>query len=249
MVNRIWKHHFGRGIVNTPSNFGQLGERPSHPDLLEYLTSRFIKGNWSIKTLHRVILLSATYQMSSDSLEKNSAQDPDNRLFWHANRRRLDIEALRDSLLFVTGGLDPTLGGPSCELDVDNKKRTIYGRISRFKLDSTLALFDFPTPSTSSEQRNVTHVPLQRLFFLNSDLVMTRAQVLANRLIEAANADDETRIRTLYPLLFGREAQERELRLGLDFLKVGQTEAAGTPSAWQQYIQALLSSNEFSFVD
>ncbi len=273
IVNRIWQHHFGYGIVRTASNFGRLGEPPTHPELLEYLTRRFIENNYSIKALHREIMLSATYQLSSDYSEKNSTEDPDNKLLWRASRRRLDAEALRDSLLYVTGNLDLTVGGPSAELTDDNKRRAVYGKVSRFKLNSLLELFDFPSASITSEQRNATNVPLQRLFFLNSDLVWQQAGLLADHLGAHGSADAETKIRKAYRLLFQREATETEVRLGLEFLREVQTESAGnqaagsggfkppvtqgqpqahsdgSPSAWQQYAQVLLSSNEFIFLN
>jgi len=249
VVNRIWMHHFGRGIVMTPSNFGRLGDRPSHPELLEYLANRLIEGKWSMKSLHREIMLSAVYQLSSEQSERNFTEDPDNRLLWRANRRRLDAEAMRDALLLVSGRLDPTLGGPSSDLDADNCRRTVYGKVSRFKLNSTLELFDFPNPGITSEQRNVTHVPLQKLFFLNSDVIAKQSVRLAERLVMQSANDDRSKIQRAYQLCFGREATEAEVQLGLEFLrKKADTPVAGI-SPWQQYSQVLLSSNEFEFVD
>jgi len=271
IVNRIWQHHFGSGIVRTASNFGTLGDYPSHPELLEHLSSRFIESGYSLKRLHREIMLSATYELSSDYSEKNYAKDPDNRLLWRANRRRLEVEALRDSLLYVSGNLDMTVGGPSAELTDDFRRRTVYSKISRFKLNSLLTLFDFPSPSHTSEQRNVTNVPTQRLFFLNSDLVWQQAGFLAERLAAGTDVGNETKIRRAYRLLFGREATEAEVRLGIEFLQDVQRESdenreaadikriaqktqpqiqrqAGRISAWQQYAQVLLSSNDFLFV-
>jgi hypothetical protein len=249
IVNRIWKCHFGNGIVRTPSNFGKMGSGPSHPELLEYLASRFIKNGMSIKALHREIMLSSTYQLSSDFSERNFSQDQDNRLFWRASRRRLDSEALRDSLLYVSGNLDSTVGGPSVDLTDQCKRRTVYSKISRFKLSGFLELFDFPDPSSTSEQRNVTNVPLQRLFFLNSDLIMHQAESLIGRLNVERGADDVEKIKKAYRLLFAREATDTEVQMGLDFLRENQTSFAGSPTAWQQYAQVLFGSNEFSFVN
>ncbi|MCI0419988.1 MAG: DUF1553 domain-containing protein, partial [Acidobacteria bacterium] len=241
IVNRIWERHFGRGIVSTLSNFGQFGERPTHPDLLEYLASRFVEGNGSMKALHREIMLSETYRLSSEKSEPNFAADPDNQLYWRANRRRLDIEAIRDSLLFVSGTLDSTVGGASAELTDENNRRTIYGKVSRVKIHELLGLFDFPDPSNSSERRNVTNVPLQRLFFMNSEFMARQAEALASRLLSEPG-DDAARIKKAYPLLYGREATEIEVQLGLDFLRA-------RPAAWPQYAQALLSINELIFVN
>ena len=233
MVNRIWQHHFGEGLVRTPSNFGQLGDRPSHPGLLDYLAYRFVRNHWSIKALHREIMLSAAYQLSADYSARAYAADPENRLVWRANRRRLDIEALRDTLLFVAGDLDATAGGPPARLDVENKRRTVYGLVSRRKLDGMLALFDFPNPNNTSELRMATNVPLQRLFFMNGGLVAQESQSLARRVHAIPQA---------YRLLFNREPSAEELKLGLQFLR----ESGG---AWPQYAQVLLSSNELSFVE
>jgi cytochrome c553 len=245
MVNRIWAQHFGRGIVGTPSNFGQLGERPSEPELLEYLAGRFVESGYSVKAMHRQIMLSATYQSSAAASAENFAKDPDNRLFWRANRRRLEAEAIRDSILFVSGDLDMKPGGPSAELDPENMRRSVYGKISRFKLDPLLSLFDFPDPGMSAEQRNVTNVPLQGLFFMNSPLVAQESQHLVERLSKEAGKEDAARIRRAYELLYSREAQNAEIQAGLEFLRQG----ASSATAWQQYAQALLASNEFIFLN
>ena len=250
IVNRIWAHHFGRPLVSTLSNFGLMGERPSHPQLLEYLASRLVEKQWSLKSLHREIMLSAVYQLSSDSVEENAAVDSDNHLFWRANRRRLDVEALRDSLLFVSGNLDTRRGGPSAELDLENTRRSLYGTVSRFQLNQLLTLFDFPAPGISSAGRNVTHVPLQKLFFLNSDLMMKLRRVLYVRLKDHAPANEAAMIQRAYQLLFGRSAEESEVRLAVGFLTDSRASRPPEPAPpWEQYLQVLLSSNEFLFVD
>lgn len=253
MVNRIWQHHFGRGIVATPSNFGQVGERPSHPELLEHLAGEFTSHRYSIKALHREIMLSAAYQLSTEYSEHNFAQDPDNHLVWRANRNRLDAEALRDSMLFVAGDLDTKVGGPSADLsDGSNTRRTVYGKASRFRVNGYLALFDFPDPSITSERRNVTNVPLQRLFFMNSDLTAREAANLVRRLRSGEHgekAKDADKIRDAYRLLYGREATDREIQFGLEFLESQPRGTGNSPSAWEQYAQVLLSSNEFAFVN
>jgi len=247
IVNRIWKYHFGNGIVRTLSNFGKAGDTPSHPELLDYLATRLIEDNWSIKAMHREMMLSATYALSSDSTPQGQAADPDNRLLWHANRTRLDVEALRDSLLLASGKLDTKEGGPSVAWDEKNNRRTVYGKVSRFRLERMLTLFDFPDPTITCEQRAVTNVPLQRLFFLNSDLMSSAAQGLADRLSKDTARDDTARIAEAYRILFGRSPSESERNAGLKFLQ--NTESATPANAWSQYAQMLLSSNEFSFVD
>jgi mono/diheme cytochrome c family protein len=240
MANRIWLNHFGSGIVRTPSNFGQLGERPSHPELLDYLAARFLENKWSIKAMHREIMLSAVYALSSQESPRNAAADPDNRYYWRANVRRHDAEALRDSLLFVSGRLDASIGGPAARLTDSNRRRTVYAFVSRRRPDATLALFDFPNPNNTSEQRDLTSTPLQRLFFLNSGFVMNQAAALACRL--ESEGPDPARIRKAYRILFGREPSSEEAALGLAFLKQ-------QPDSWTRYAHVLLSANEFLFVN
>ncbi len=242
MVNRVWLHHFGRGIVGTPSNFGRMGERPSHPELLDYLTARFIENGWSLKKLHREIMLSATYGLGSENIAENIEADPENRWLWRHSRKRLDIESLRDSMLYVSGELDPKPGGPPDALeDLCNTRRTVYGYVSRRRLDTTLGLFDFPNPNVTSPRRIPTNTPLQGLFFLNSEFVMEQARSLAWRLGEKGD-DDNTKIRAVYRLLFGRAPTKDELEWGRDFV-------TSEPKAWAQYAQVLLSSNEFLYVN
>ena len=176
IVNRIWKGHFGTGIVDTPSNFGFGGERPTNPELLEYLASEFVKNGMSIKKLQREIMLSAVYQLSTADDKEASAKDSGNRLYWRASRKRMDAEQLRDSVLDVAGDLDDSLGGPSKDLTPDFHRRTVYGQVSRYKLDAYLQLFDFPPPNISAEKRFTTTVPLQRLFLMNSDFMQLEAE-------------------------------------------------------------------------
>jgi mono/diheme cytochrome c family protein len=216
IVNRIWKGHFGTGIVDTPSNFGQTGERPTNPELLEYLASEFARTGMSIKKLHREIMLSSVYQLGSANDEANYAKDSGNRFYWRFGRKRLDAEQLRDSVLMVAGNLDNQLGGPSEELTSGYTRRTVYGKVSRYKLDEYLQLFDFPTPSISAEKRFTTTVPLQRLFLMNSDFMQAEAEELAKRV--AAEPDNRSRIRKVYLLAYGRDPSEEEIKLGLEYL-------------------------------
>lgn len=186
IVNRVWKWHFGTGIVDTPSNFGRVGDRPSHPELLEYLSQRFVDQGMSIKQLQRDILSSALYRRSSDKSEAAMAKDPENRLYWRFNRQRMDTEQLRDSLLQVSGLLDTEkVGGESGEIDdPEFHRRAVYGRVSRFMLADYHKTFDFPNPTLSASKRFVTSVPLQRLFFMNSDFVYEAAAQLAAKTAE-----------------------------------------------------------------
>ena len=240
MANRIWLYLFGSGVVRTPSNFGVMGERPANPELLEYLAWRFDQNGLSVKQLIREIVLSKTYQSSTDSNAANEAKDPGNRFFWRANRKRLDAEALRDAILMTSGSLDPKVGGESQPL-IDSKRRTIYARLGRFEQDATMALFDFPNASVSNEQRVVTNVPLQKLFFLNSAFVLDQAKTFAALLrpLESPTAQ----IQKAYQRAYGRPPSDKELTLAKQFL-----DSAG-PRALEQYAQVLLGSNEFAFVD
>jgi Protein of unknown function (DUF1549)/Protein of unknown function (DUF1553)/Planctomycete cytochrome C len=216
IVNRVWKGNFGTGIVDTPSNFGFGGERPTNPELLEYLAQTFVKDGMSIKKLQREIMLSATYQLSTENNQLDFEKDSGNRLYWRANRKRMDAEQIRDSILDVAGNLDTMIDGPSQELTPDFKGRTVYGKVSRYKLDAYLQLFDFPPPNMSAEKRFTTTVPLQRLFLMNSDFVQLEAEALAKRV--AAEPDNQARIRKIYTLTYGRLPTKQELQIGLGYL-------------------------------
>ena len=216
IVNRIWKGHFVTGIVETPSNFGLAGERPTDPELLEYLADNFVKNGMSIKKLHREIMLSSVYQLSTENDPANFAKDSGNRLYWRADRKRMDAEQLRDSVMLVAGNLDRGLGGPSEDLNPAMTRRTVYGRVSRYKLDEYLQLFDFPTPSISAEKRFTTTVPLQRLFLMNSDFMQVESEELAKRV--AGEPDNRSRIRKAYQLIYGRDPKEEEIKLGIAYL-------------------------------
>ncbi len=241
LVNRIWQQHFGSGLVRTPGNFGQLGERPTHPELLDHLAQRFIDSGWSMKALHREMLLSAAYQSVSAESPAAREKDPDNFLLSRANvRERLDAEALRDAVLFVAGTLDTKLGGPSAPLGNSHRRRTLYVTVSRSKPDRTLATFDFPDPNALSDSRLVTVGPMQRLFFMNSEFIADQSKELAKRLVTLAK-DDSSRIAQAYDLLYSRPATKAEIKLGLDFLQ-------NKPDRWPQYAQVLLSAAEMSAI-
>ncbi|MBL8236552.1 MAG: PSD1 domain-containing protein [Bryobacterales bacterium] len=236
IVNRLWAGHFGQGLVRTPSNFGQLGERPSHPELLDFLAARLVETGWSLKALHREIMLSKTYQLASDvTLGPASRKDPDNRLMWRANvKERLDAESIRDSILAVAGTLDLKVGGPPEKFSEHFTRRALYGTVSRGQPDRTMALFDFPDATASSEQRIVTVGPMQRLFFMNSPFVAEQAQALGARIASMGIAG-------AYELLFARPATAEEIQLGEAFV-------GGDVKKWPRYAQVLLSAAEFSAV-
>ncbi len=253
MVNRVWQHHFGRGLVGTPDNFGKLGEPPTHPELLEYLTVKFVEQGWSIKSLHRQIMLSATYQLSSDRDDSNQQIDADNRYLWRMTRRRLDVEAWRDALLATSGRLDSKLQGPSTNLaDASNNRRTVYAFISRHELDNMLRLFDFPDANITASVRAETTVPQQQLFVLNSPFMIEQSKAFAARILIETADGLEDRIHHAYRLAFGRKASPGELRVGLEYLQTidaPEQKELNKLNRWERYAQALLASNEFLYID
>lgn len=229
IVNRVWQHHFGAGIVRTPSDFGTRGERPTHPELLDHLARGFIASGWSLKALHRRIMLTRAYRQSSSpdaagpgGSRQDAAQiDPENRLLWKMNRRRLDYEELRDSLLAAGGNLDRRAGGlPESAIAWPfGQRRTIYGFVDRALVPNDYRVFDFASPDAHSPQRHLTTVPQQALLMMNSPFVITQAQALLARREVAAAADPRRRVELLYRLLFGRAPARDELIAGLDFIR------------------------------
>jgi hypothetical protein len=245
MVNRIWQHHFGAGIVRTANNFGARGERPSHPELLDYLAGHFVRSGWSVKALHRLIMRSAVYQQSARASAQTLARDPDNRLFGRMNRRRLEAEAIRDSLLAVAGRLETTFGGPAFS-DLAVPRRTLYLMTVRTGSNDAGfgALFDRADPSAIVDQRGASTVAPQALFFLNEPFVIAQALALAERMDRQAGGDNPARIRRLYATVFGRAPTAAELGIGLRMLRPAQT-----IDPWIRYCHLLLCTNEFLYVD
>jgi hypothetical protein len=253
LVNRVWQHHFGTGLVRTPSDFGMRSDPPTHPELLDYLAARFMDSGWSVKWLHRQIMLSSAYQQASDDRPECRAKDPENRLLWKMSRQRLDWESLRDSLLAAAGTLDLTFGGRSVELTSEpfSHRRTVYGIIDRQNLPGLFRTFDFASPDAHTPVRFTTAVPQQALFLFNSPFVVEQARQLAARGEVSSVTDTDQRIRRLYFLLFGREPNDDELALGRQYLS--SPPVAGEPHGqldpWQRYAQALLLTNEFTYID
>jgi hypothetical protein len=264
-VNRVWTHLFGAGLVRTPSDFGVRSDPPTHPELLDYLAARFVEDGWSVKRLIRLIMLSNVYQQSSDSTTANlrseisdlKSADPDNRLLSHQNRRRLDFEAMRDSLLAAAGDIDLTAGGPAVDLAKQpfNRRRTVYGFVERQNLPGMLRTFDFASPDHHCPQRFTTTVPQQALFLMNSPFVVEQARRLANRPDVLAEADPGVRLQRVYRHALGRPASPVETEIGLKFVQHAEGSSASTLNApqsmgsWEQVAQVLLLSNEFIFVD
>jgi hypothetical protein len=249
-VNRVWLHHFGEGLVKTPGDFGVRTEEPLHRDLLDYLAADFVEHGWSTKYLHRLLVLSATYQQSCDAQPATLMADPENNLLSRMNRQRLDFEALRDTLLSVGGTLDCDIGGLPVDIETEpfSTKRTVYGIIDRQNLPGVFRTFDFSNPDTSSQQRFRTTVPQQALFLMNSPFVVEQVRKLAHREEISSAKNFADRIRALYLILFQRRPLDPELVLGEKFLEA-QPPAGAVLSPIEKYAQVLLLSNELMFVD
>lgn len=230
LVNRVWLKHFGEGFVSTPDDLGTMSEEPSHPELLDYLATQFIKNNWSIKKLHRTILLSATWQQSSKNNPRYAEIDPFNRLLWRQNIQRLELEPIRDSLLAISGVLEPDLYGKPFNMTAspETPRRTIYAKIDRQNIAETFIHFDFPTPNLCTGRRFVTTVPQQTLFFMNNTLVVELAKKLVARPEFLALKNDDARVERLYELLYQRAPEADETELGINFLN--DTPASPTPA-------------------
>ena len=251
-VNRVWLWHFGEGLVRTPDNFGTQGERPTHPELLDWLTTRFIESGWSGKALHRLILSSNTYQQSSAANERAAVVDPDNRLLWRYPRRRLEAESLRDAMLAVSGSLDRTVGGslwgtPNFGYAAGNQslRRTVYLPIDRNQLPPFLTAFDFPDPTNPVGKRAATVVAPQALFLMNNPFVAAQAAAFAKRVM-ATGTDVAARTEAVYRLALGRRPTAAEVaRVGDYVWLAGDDEAA----AWAGVCHAVFAGNEFAYLD
>ncbi len=256
IVNRIWMYYFENPLVDTPSDFGLRSDPPTHPALLDYLAATLVEENWSLKSIQRLILTSATYRQSSVETAAGRTADPENRLLWRMNRKRLDFEALRDALLAASGQLDRSLGGPSVEITAQpwSVRRTLYGRIDRQNLPNLFRTFDFASPDTHSPRRFTTTVPQQALYLMNSPFVNEQTRRLAGRRELAEASAPADKIARLYEIVLARRPTDAESQLGLAFLDAeGQSASAESPaeqlSPWERYVQVVLLSNEFIFID
>ena len=246
MANRVWQRLFGTGLVITPSDFGVRAEPPSHPKMLDFLAADFVDNGWSVKALIRGIVTSSTYQQGETVHPKYAERDPGNRLLWQMNRKRLDFEAMRDSVLSVSGNLTLKQGGRSVHIanKPDARCRTVYGFVNRQNLPNLFRTFDFAGPDTTCPQRFTTTVPQQALYLLNSPFIEAQAKRLGAR-SGVTSADDEERIRVIYRLAYQREPSAEELALAKGFVD----EFVPSAVAWERLGQALLVSNEMMFVD
>lgn len=267
MVNRIWQWHFGEGLVRTPDNFGKMGDRPSNPELLDYLAQRFIASGWSIKSMNRMIMLSSAYQMSSNADEKTLEADPENRLLAHFNRQRLDVEEIRDGLLAIGGTLDLTMGGTlqkgfgtdeenSAErLSLDptrNKRRTVYLPLRRANLPTLLNLFDFGDATTVNGKRTLTNIAPQTLFLMNSEFVFENAQLVAQELVGMPTVSDSRRVEEAYLRILDRKPDNGEVESALKYVSEAARKLPGDSAAlrgWQSLCNILMASNEFVYLD
>ena len=238
-VNRIWRHHFGAGLVRTPSDLGTRAEPPSHPELLDWLARRFVAQGWSQKKLHRLILLSATYQQSGEENPAALAADAENRWLAYFPRQRLDYEALRDSLLFVAGELDEQQGGRPVGMHTApfSTRRSVYGLVDRQFVPGVLRVFDFANPDMHCPQRSATTVPQQSLFLLNSPFVVARARAVAAKVERDAPGGLAVQVRALYRAIYQREPSAQQLAAGVEFLaapdSILQPATAPVPKEWQ----------------
>ena len=264
IANRLWQWHFGEGLVRTPNNFGLMGDRPTHPELLDYLARRLIAAGWSLKALHRSIMLSSTYQMQSRISEDAWAKDSANRLWSRFNRRRLTVEEMRDSLLALDGSVDLAMGGALTEsLDSygfknaylhpdETARRTVYLPIYRNRLPSLLTLFNFADPSASSAGRAKTSIAPQGLYFMNSDFVRQRARALAGHLLRPEAGRDKNRIEEAFRIALSRDPEPQEVAETLEYIAgyPGASEVAdGRIQRWQSFCRLLLASNEYNYVN
>lgn len=272
MVNRIWRWHFGKGLVRTPDNFGKLGERPTHPELLDWLAVQFVQNKWSIKSMHRLIMLSSTYQMSTKYNAQMAETDPENRLLWRMNRRRLEAESIRDSILAVCGKIDYEMGGSL--LNVENRKyvtstanvdpvvydtnrRSVYLPIVRSALYEVLQAFDFADPSVLSGDRTHTTVAPQALFMMNSDFIMQHTKDFADEIIHETHLDESAKVNRIYERTFSRPATEMEKIRAIKYIKqyrqdlkpLKMSEEEKERQTWQSLCRVLIASNEFLFVN
>jgi hypothetical protein len=264
MANRIWQGHFGDGIVRTPDNYGRLGERPSNPELLDYLAKTFMDGGWSIKKMHRLIMLSRTYQMSAAYDEETKAKDPENRMISHFPRQRLSIEEIRDAYLAMGGDLDLAMGGtldPGVGTDGETSagrvsmnpektnRRSIYLPLRRSNLPTLYTLFDFGDATTPEGHRSPTTVATQALFVMNSPLVIREAKNLADNVLKQER-QDKRRVEEIYLRVLNRPPDANEIDQGLTYLTSfrNKWKQIDEEQAWTSLTHVLMASNEFIFV-
>jgi hypothetical protein len=272
MVNRIWQGHFGEGLVRTSDNFGRLGQRPDNQPLLDWLATRFVDGGWSIKSMHRLIMLAGAYQMSTRYDERAAQLDPENRLLWRMNRRRLEAEEIRDAILAASGQIDWSMGGTLLananhtyvtstasvnDVKYENARRSIYLPVVRSAVYDVFQAFDFADPSTTNGKRASTTVAPQALFMMNSPVVLRQTRIMAEQLLDRPQLDDASRVTAAYLRAYSRPAEPTEIARALRFVAEYQSDLAGKNvevseariRAWQALCRVVLSANEFIYVE
>ena len=247
MVNRLWQHHFGEGIVGTSNDFGAQGERPTHPELLEWLATEFVKGGWKLKPLHKAMMLTATYQQANEVSPDNVKIDPDNRFLWHHKPQRLEAEIIRDAVLAVGGSLDLTMFGPSI---LDNTpRRSVYLRVKRSELIPFMTMFDAPEPTQSIGERVSTTLPTQALTMMNSPFVRQQADKLAARIRPNAEVPLEAAVERAYQFAFARQPSTTERDRMVAFINQQVAAKTDLKIALTEVCQVLICLNEFVYVD
>jgi hypothetical protein len=253
-VNRLWHYHFGRGLVATPGDFGTKGTPPTHPELLDWLAAEFMGNGWSTKHIHRLIVTSNTYRQSSQHHPGNAARDPDNLSWWRWSPRRMEAEAIRDSLLAVSGELEHKLGGPSNPSGSEKSlRRSLYLFQERDTPPAMQTLFDGPVAVTEScARRHVSTVPLQSLYLLNDEFGLKRAKALAGRVQTQAGTERERQVEVAFLLALGREPDEDEREAARQFFQAYDPKIGGAgqpPLALVHFCHAVLNLNEFCYVE
>jgi hypothetical protein len=244
MTNRLWMWHFGQSLVESPSNFGLQCPQPLHAELLDWLTRQFVDNGWSLKRMHRLIMLSSTYRMTSRD-SSHVTEDPDNQFWWRQNRRRLEVEPLRDSILAVGDSLDRRLGGSS--EGITSIRRTVYLSVNRAALFDLFSTFDYFEPANHIEQRSVSTVPSQALFLMNHSIVHEQADRLAAQMLET-ESDDRVRLENMWMILSGRPPTGVEQDLALEFL-ADSAEPENLQAAWASLCRTLIAGSMFSYVE
>jgi hypothetical protein len=255
MVNRLWQHHFGEGLVRSVDNFGRAGERPSHPELLDYLAQQFVARGWSLKAMHRMMLLSSAYRMESGASPGAESADPQNRLLSHMPVRRLDAESVRDAILAVSGSLDSTVYGPSVPIHVSpyqdgrgkpvsgpldgNGRRSVYLEVRRNFLTPLLLAFDYPLPTAAIGRRMVSTVPAQALTLMNNEFVAEQARLWSVRM-ESAHENPRARLDAMYLRIFARAPEPAERDRIQTFLSEG--------GSWSGLAHVLFNAKEVLFL-
>jgi hypothetical protein len=268
MVNRLWLWHFGEGLVRTPNNFGLAGEAPTHPELLDYLAGQFVKNGWSIKSMHRMMMLSSLYQSASGISEDANRVDPANRLWSRFERRHMTVEEMRDTWLELSHSLDLRMGGIFDQVDAEggggrgmrgggnsprsfdvSRRRTVYVAINRTAVATPMVLYDFVDSSTSAGDRPETIIAPQALYLMNNPFVAKNATAFAGRLLDDKTLSDPQRVKRAYFMAWQREPDDGEVERALNYIRQYPVHGPDAFGGWQSFCRILISANQFQYVD